>query len=110
MKLPNLDHHIDDTDNDNEGTTASSPEPIRRVKDAGLVLPASAVSGLTGEELRKFEEYRDDVERVVPVSMCWTPHDELLVGCAGAQMLKVSHGIPISLSEDNFTCLYFFQS
>ena len=92
-KLPNSDGLIEDEDNDNEGTTVSSPEPTRRVKDAGLVLPPSAVSGLTGEELRKFEEYSDEVERVVPVSMCWTPHDELLVGCAGAQMLKVSHWI-----------------
>ena len=60
-----------------------------RMSKATIDLPRSSMAGVKGQEAERFEEYEDAKFRVVPVSHCWTPSGDILVGCAGGQLLKV---------------------
>jgi hypothetical protein len=55
-----------------------------------LQLPLSAIAGVQGDEAEEFEEYKDGQAKVVPLSTCWLPSGDILVGCRGGQLLKVN--------------------
>ena len=53
-------------------------------------MPLSAVAGLQGKAAEKFERYKMGGARMVPVTHCWTPAGEILVGCLNGELLKAS--------------------
>ena len=54
-------------------------------------MPLSAVAGLQGKAAEKFECYKMGGTRMIPVTHCWTPAGEILVGCLDGELLKVSY-------------------
>ena len=46
--------------------------------------------GVQGDDADRFAEYQDERPRVIPVTHCWTPAGDVLVGCSGGQLLRVS--------------------
>ena len=88
MKLPPVDTKA----GEEEDMARERDIPTRastRMSKATVELPRSSMAGVKGQEAERFEEYEDDKVRVVPVSHCWTPSGDILVGCAGGQLLKV---------------------
>lgn len=69
-------------------------------------LPQTAVAGVSGKMVQKFEEMQDTRPRVVPKSHCWTPTGDLYVGCEGGQLLKVGTHLlnirPVFLCSDRY--------
>lgn len=43
-----------------------------------------------GVDADVFEEYQDPHTRAVPQSHVWLPNGDVVVGCAGGQILRVS--------------------
>ncbi|XP_074642124.1 cilia- and flagella-associated protein 43-like isoform X2 [Tubulanus polymorphus] len=76
---------IDEKDRDEMMPTRAST----RMTQATIDLPQSAVAGLVGELAEKFEELQDTTAKVKPVSHCWMPNGDLLVGCKDGQFLKI---------------------
>lgn len=56
----------------------------------GIKLPVQSVTDLSAEEYKQFAFESTLHDYCVPVSVCWTSHGDLLVGCAGGQLLKVT--------------------
>ena len=56
-------------------------------------LSPSAIAGLMEPEAEMFEDYRDERLKVIPVSQAWTPTGDVLIGCQGGQLLRVSQAI-----------------
>ena len=61
-----------------------------RMSRVSVKLPMSSVAGVKGDEAEKFQEYQDMSTRVKPKSHCWLPSGDVLIGCSGGQLLKVS--------------------
>ena len=84
--MPAIDNDDDfESEKDRDIPTRASTRMSRYTVD----LPQHSIAGVTGEQVERFAEYQDSIERVVPVSHCWTPKGDLVVGCKGGQLLKV---------------------
>ncbi len=53
-------------------------------------LPLYSVAGMNADEYEQFVVDNTMHDYCVPVSLCWTCHGDMLVGCAAGQLLKVS--------------------
>lgn len=77
-----------------EGNKGVRDEQVSRASSrrsrVNIQLPLSAIAGVTGDDVVKFEDYQDEKERLVPVNLCWTTSGDLIVGCAGGQLLRVT--------------------
>jgi hypothetical protein len=62
----------------------------RPTSRATVCVPIESIAGVEGEDAERFDDYQDERPRIVPVTHCWTPAGDVLVGCKGGQLLKVS--------------------
>ena len=89
MKLPSECACVGSTEGESEGRDLPTRASTRMTR-VTVDLPKSSMAGVSGVDADRFAEYQDDEVRVVPVSHCWTPAGDVLVGCAGGQLLRVS--------------------
>ena len=82
--MPALEGEIDEEVERDVVTRAST-----RLSRATVQLPQSATAGVTGDEAESFARYQDHRPRCIPMSHCWLPSGDFLIGCAGGQLLKV---------------------
>ncbi len=85
VKIPICEGQIDEDDERELMTRAST-----RMTRVTLHLPQTSVAGVKGAEAELFDEYQDKRSKVIPKSHVWTPTGDLLVGCAGGQILRVN--------------------
>ena len=71
----------------------------RAASRTAVTVPMESIAGVQGEDAERFEDYQDERPRIVPVTHCWTPAGDVLVGCKGGQLLRVCL----------FTCPDFLQ-
>ena len=45
---------------------------------------------MAGEEAERFDDYQDQRVRAAPLSHVWLPTGDVIVGCTGGQLLRVS--------------------
>ena len=84
IKLPAVDGS--DTGRDEDSPTRAST----RMSRATIALPQTAIAGVKGDGADQFSRYQDDKERVEPEAHVWTPTGEILLGCKGGQLIRVS--------------------
>ncbi len=84
--MPAVDGLADEDDDDERLPTRASTHMTR----VTAPLPKSSIAGVKGDEAEAFDEYQDLRERAKPMGHVWTPTGDMLVGCAGGQLIKVS--------------------
>jgi len=87
VKLGDKDHHAAKKHHSHVGLHAK--------------MPLSAIAGLNGLDAEKFIDYKMDNERLIPITHCWTPAGDILVGCLDGELLKVGEE---KLSTYFFNC------
>ena len=83
-----------------DGTMNPSPAPPEhdiptrastRMTRSTIDLPHTVIAGVRGQEaIERFTEYDDDRKRCIPVSHCWLPSGDVVIGCSGGQIIRVS--------------------
>lgn len=71
-------------------------------------LPKTSVAGVKGTEADKFEAYQDEHLCVVPCSHAWLPSGDIIVGCKGGQLLRVSYSL--KLFKEMIIHSFFFMA
>ena len=82
LRLPPVDGAMDDY----------LPErdlPTRASTRCTVDVPRTSIARVKGNEADTFMAYEDKRERATPLAHCWMPTGDILVGCAGGQLLKV---------------------
>ena len=93
LKLPAVDGS--DIENEFDGPTRASTSVSRMT----VRLPQTSMAGVHGEEADRFMEYQDPTERVVPTEHVWTPSSDIIMGCVGGQLIKVTSAVFQSVFE-----------
>lgn len=89
VRLPPTDGVIGEQDDGRNIPTRAST----RMSKVTINLPKSSIAAVKGDEAEKFEEYQDEKERVVPLSHAWCPTGDIIIGCAGGQLMQVSNDV-----------------
>ncbi|KAF6024130.1 CFAP43 [Bugula neritina] len=84
----NIKLFVGDKQTDTVDDSVSHRHDAMAVHKLELDMAPSAIAGLLEPEAERFEDHRDPRIKCSPVSQCWTPAGDILVGCEQGQLLR----------------------